>query len=505
MPPVIPSKVNLQDKTSTVFIQDIYEGEGLKNIPRGVVKKLRIFTYEYAYLNSPSDFDAQGIQSGWDIKRELGEVDVEADGSVMFKVPANTPISIQPLDEKGAAVQWMRSWFTAMPGELVSCVGCHEDQNSIPMPKRVAASQKSPKELTKPKGGIRPFTFTYEIQPILDKYCISCHDNNSKLTLTDSKEELYKRGVVTKIERYYKKSYLNLHPYVYRQGPEADIHVLRPYEYHASNSELVRLLAADHHGVRLSSEDWETLYKWIDFNAPYSGSFEIRDPYKGFEQYSRRRELYKKFGGPDVDWQKEIADYAQYLKSSSVSKQAVIKPISLSDIKNNKTFRSFDSITAKKMQEKKKDGFKRSVSINDTLAITFVWIPDAESKSGKGFWMSETEITNEQFTAFFSQHDSRYIGPQWKDHTTPGYPANHPKQPVVRVSWNEAISFCDSASRKSGFSITLPTAEEWEWACRAGSSEDMWYGSYSERFFFGGFRIGECRGGALFSKSLGLV
>ena len=74
----------------------------------------------------------------------LGTVPVEEDGSAIFKIPANTPISIQPLDKDGVAIQWMRSWLTGQPGEVVSCIGCHEDQNQIPIPKRVMASQKAP-------------------------------------------------------------------------------------------------------------------------------------------------------------------------------------------------------------------------------------------------------------------------------------------------------------------------------------------------------------------------
>ena len=165
-PPVIPDRIKRGDKEATVFIQDIYQGEGLPQVPVGTVKKLRVFAYEYTYVDSASDHIAQGIQSGWDIKRNLGEVDVEPDGSAIFKIPANTPVSFQPLDDEGRAIQWMRSWVTAMPGEVVSCVGCHEDQNSIPVPKRVAASTKSPSALQTPEGGVRPFTFDLEIQPL---------------------------------------------------------------------------------------------------------------------------------------------------------------------------------------------------------------------------------------------------------------------------------------------------------------------------------------------------
>ena len=71
-PPAIPDRVKLDDKQATVFIQDIYEGEGLKGIPRGTVKSLRLHAYEYAYVQTQSDHNWHGIQSGWDIKRMLG-------------------------------------------------------------------------------------------------------------------------------------------------------------------------------------------------------------------------------------------------------------------------------------------------------------------------------------------------------------------------------------------------------------------------------------------------
>lgn len=494
LPPVIPDKIHPEDKEATVFIQDLYEGEGLRGVPRGTVKKLRVFTYEYAYLNSPSDFDAQGIQSGWDIKRELGTVEVEKDGSAIFKVPANTPISLQPLDAGGRAIQWMRSWFTPMPGEVVSCIGCHEDQNIIPIPKRVMASQMPPKRLVEPKGGIRPFTFEYEIQPILNRYCIACHDGKeNRMYLKEDSMELYKRGVVTKIRRHYHKSYLNLHPFVYRQGPEADMYVLRPYEYHASNSELIRMLEKGHYGVRLEQEDMQTLTKWIDFNAPYSGSFEIWKPYKGYEQYERRQELLKKYGGVAVDWKQELENYAARLKG-----QGAIQPLQPAREKKYAIPRKayawgFDSATAQRMQQADRKETEKVVSIAPGISMTFVWIPKGKLacgtdcgsqgtadyrkvKIGKGFWMGKLEVTNAQYKALCPDHDSRYVGQQWKDHTTPGYPVNQPEQPVVRVSWKEAMEYCRKLSERTGLKAALPSQEQWEWACRAGSVTDMWYG-----------------------------
>jgi len=80
------------------------------------------------------------------------------------------------------------------------------------------------------------------------------------------------------------------------------------------------------------------------------------------------------------------------------------------------------------------------------------------------------------------EHDSRYIDQFWKDHINEGYPANLPHQPVIRVSYQEAMEFCRKLSEKTGLNITLPTEAQWEWACRAGSDKDFWYGDLNTDF-----------------------
>lgn len=488
-PPVIPDKTNLNSKESTVFIQDIYEGEGLQGVPRGTVKELRVFAYEYAYLKTKSDHNAQGIQSGWDIKRLLGTVPVEEDGSVMFKVPANTPISLQPLDSEGRAIQWMRSWLTGQPGETVSCVGCHEDQNQIPIPKRVLASKKAPQTLSKPEGGVRSYTFDLEMQPILDKNCIACHNGESALAdFTGGKKDQLGYGL----------SYLKIHPYVHRQGPEAGMKVLYPYEYHASVSPLVKMLKDGHYGVKLTDKEWRALYNWIDFNAPDKGTFAAKDLPQEGDQINRRMYLNDKYSvGISVDWKKELEDYANHLAGQTNVK--AVKPDFKAPKHKEVSQKGFPFDGSAYVKEQTNGLQRKEVEIAPGIKVTFVKVPAGKFIMGKNqvnksyapahkaevrksFWMSEKEITNEQFNAYFPEHSSRFVDQQWKDHVNEGYIAHKPEQPVIRVSQNEASEFCSKAGQFAGMNITLPTEVQWEWACRAGSDEDFWYGSLNTDF-----------------------
>jgi formylglycine-generating enzyme required for sulfatase activity len=51
-----------------------------------------------------------------------------------------------------------------------------------------------------------------------------------------------------------------------------------------------------------------------------------------------------------------------------------------------------------------------------------------------------------------------------------------PDLPVVGVTWDEAWSFCETMSRRSGFALRLPTEIEWEYACRAGTTSLYFWG-----------------------------
>ena len=158
----------------------------------------------------------------------------------------------------------------------------------------------------------------------------------------------------------------------------------------------------------------------------------------------------------------------------------------------------FDKIMAQTMISKEGDS-KMSIELAPGIKMNFVRIPAGSFVMGsnrghsdyspankqvvkKAFWMGEIEVSNEQFRTIFPEHNSRFDRQLWKDHVHQGYPANQPEQPAIRVSWEEAMAFCQKLSEKTGKNITLPTEVQWEWACRAGSDDAFWYGSLNTDF-----------------------
>jgi len=52
----------------------------------------------------------------------------------------------------------------------------------------------------------------------------------------------------------------------------------------------------------------------------------------------------------------------------------------------------------------------------------------------------------------------------------------------VRVSWEQAAAFCEWLSARTGRRFALPTEEQWEYACRAGTATPLWYGTNDSDF-----------------------
>ncbi len=532
-PPVIPDRSVKGKKDCSVHIADIYAGEGLKGVPRGTVKKLRIFTYHYNYhkTGGHSMVGLDRVESGWDVKRILGTVDVEADGSVCFEMPANTPVSIQPLDAEGRAVQLMRSWVVGMPGERVSCLGCHEDNRASVQTKRTIADEKYFKgqiQKIKPTDadGIRPWGFANEVWPVVQRHCLHCHRNAATAPVAKADQGGLVEGEANKLSgkrlvmNTAEAAYRTMHPYIRRPGPESDVRTLTPLEYHADTSLLVQMLKKGHYGVNMSAAEFEKIYEWIDLNAPFYGKWNppginipgVPDPkhWDGRKwvhitvtnQVERRLCFSKAYANIDVNPEKEYDDYARIV-SNRVVKVAKLQMLSEPPPTPKLTGWPFWATLASQKQLGAIDQVapvtKRKFDLGNGESMVFRRIPAGSyvigSRNGgrdefpqtiveiaKPFWISETEVRNDQYHAFNPAHDSLYQDEFEKDHLTPGHIGNHDKMPVVRVSWNEAREFCAWFAKKFNVKANLPTEAQWEWGARAGSERPFPWGDMNSDF-----------------------
>ncbi len=87
--------------------------------------------------------------------------------------------------------------------------------------------------------------------------------------------------------------------------------------------------------------------------------------------------------------------------------------------------------------------------------------PAHKVKLSKSFFIGATEITNAQYEQFDPEHKKL----RGKHGVSKG-----DNDPVVMVTWQQAVDFCAWLSKKEGKPYRLPTEAEWEYACRAGTT-----------------------------------
>ncbi len=499
--PVVPSKVNLDADNGVVYLQNVYSGPGLKGVPAGVVQRLRVIAYHFGYRHMAGPHKI-GYGGPWEVMRILGTVPVEEDGSAMFTVPANTPIAFQALDGRGQAVQLMRSWMTVMPGEFSSCIGCHEDPRDTPTATATIASRRPPREIEPWYGPARGFDFEREVQPVLDTSCVECHDggnqkipdlraekrlpdyNGLPMSMLGRNRQHPEMKKVSGDRMKYTPAYDALLPYVRRVGIEDDVSLLIPGTYRAESSELIQMLRNGHKGVRLDGESWERLITWIDMNAPCHGSW--NDAFAVPEDSDvRRRDLAAKYAGITSDPEAVVKTSSPGVRQQP--RRAVEGRVP-SDAASEFVVRDWSG-----------DVEARVVKLSESVSIELVRIPAGEFLMGdaggrfnekpahrvrieKPFWMARFEVSNAQYVLFDPEHTSGYYSKRNARSDDQGLPLDDPQQPVINICYNDAVRYCAWLSEKSGVAFRLPTEAEWEFACRAGSEGDMFFGGVADDF-----------------------
>lgn len=240
---------------------------------RDVVKALRII--QVLPKTTPhSNTPRVGLANASPGKQVLGTVPVEVDGSAFFRAPAGIPLLFQALDDRGMAIQTMRSLTYLQPGEQTSCVGCHEHRTTAPaLNELTLASLREPSSIAPAPDGAKPFSYPILVQPILDKHCVSCHGGEKtegKLDLTGTPEGQFSRSY---------NALVRMVPFSSWQGtPQANHEPMtHPDQFGARASTLMPLLLDGHEDVQLSAEEYERLITWMDNNALFYGTFDPDD------------------------------------------------------------------------------------------------------------------------------------------------------------------------------------------------------------------------------------
>jgi hypothetical protein len=269
-----PEKVDaaLLPKTARVGVVNVYNAR--YPMPAGTkVKALRIWQVlpkVAPIVNQPRI--GLGDQKGG--RQCLGTVPVEEDGSALFEVPVNVPILFHAIDEKGLAIQGMRSATYTAPGETLMCNGCHEQRVGV-VPQKTSATplamRRTPSVIAPEVNGANPFSFPRLVQPVLDAKCVSCHGEKR-----DAKAPDLRKGNFLADKDFFYTSVRSLGRYVHHYGAGIEWDAFtppytEPGKFGAYASPLYALLAKGHHEVKLTDEEMRRLVLFMESNASFFG------------------------------------------------------------------------------------------------------------------------------------------------------------------------------------------------------------------------------------------
>ena len=250
---------------AVVSIMNIYESR--HDWPENTkIKSLRIIQV-LPKSNPGRNNPAIGYGTEKNARVVLGTVPVEEDGSVNFYLRPYIPVFFQALDEKGRAVQSMRSDVYTAPKENLSCIGCHENRRSAPPSQQATIAMKRKPSVIKPEvEGSNPFNYVRLVQPVLDKNCLSCHNEGGSNPILSGKID----------DQQWTPSYRNLKPFTFYYDGDGEFVDSKTYpgKFGALASPLYQTLAKGHGHVKLTDEEMHRLALWLDCNSDFYGTYE---------------------------------------------------------------------------------------------------------------------------------------------------------------------------------------------------------------------------------------
>ncbi|MBN2137096.1 MAG: hypothetical protein JW720_04765 [Sedimentisphaerales bacterium] len=305
--PLIPRKEPLtvyseppaDEDFGTFFVADIYQG--LTGVQRGDVKAIRIMKVipKPCNMRGQRGYDMDPVMSRGTYygKYCLGTIPVSEDGSAYFKAPAGAELYFQALDAEGRELCRMGSVTQVVPGEVQSCIGCHESRFTAP-PSRALSTRAiaaEPVDITPPPWGAEPMDFVRHIQPVFDKYCAKCHsgpDPKAGLDLSGDKTRFFNMAYDSLTQRRLVNFYWLL--------DEALVRAFLPLESGSLVSPLAQVIRESHPEV--DDESRRRIYTWIEANVPYYGTYDhtrpgtagSRDAVVGTQWFDRLHSVYRR-------------------------------------------------------------------------------------------------------------------------------------------------------------------------------------------------------------------
>ncbi|UCG56257.1 MAG: hypothetical protein JSU70_15480 [Phycisphaerales bacterium] len=266
--PVIPQRSDPRRATGRLILQDVYAGRRMEGVRRGEIKKLLVLESLPKPINYSGKMPPMSFGGTYTLERILGTVPVKPDGSAYMELPAMRSLFFVALDENDNSVKRMHSFLTVMPGETTSCVGCHEQRqkaSSSSSAGRLQALKEPPSQIM-PLAGI-PDVFDYprDIQPILDKYCVECHDYDQRsggVILSGDHGPIFSHSYYTLTARG-----------LFSDGRDRLVTNLPPRSVGTSASPLMKMLDGSHYDAKLTRHEQDMIRYWIESAAPYPGTY----------------------------------------------------------------------------------------------------------------------------------------------------------------------------------------------------------------------------------------
>lgn len=265
---------------ATVSLINVYDS--LYPFPAGVkIRELRII--HLLPKSTPLHHKPQiGYGSETNGRAVLGTVPVEEDGSASFYLPAGKSVYFQALDERGCAVQSMRSATYVHAGANLTCAGCHDAKGRSPTQAPLGPPQalgREPSKIQAEVAGSNPISFARLVQPVLEEHCVECHGRNA------SESPDLRPGDWRQHKFLWYASYRNLRPYAFHYGAPRDERRehqydrwqparTRPGQFGARASRLLSLLDDGHYDVELSPAELRRIIVWLDANSDFFGAYE---------------------------------------------------------------------------------------------------------------------------------------------------------------------------------------------------------------------------------------